>query len=40
LGSLEEAHVEEELEKDVEAAFRPSLHPRPVTGNPGANAEG
>jgi hypothetical protein len=41
LGSLDEVHAEEEaLEKDVEAAFRPPLRPRPVTGNPGADAEG
>src|SRR5919109_1225901 len=40
LGSLEEVGVEEELEKEVEAAFRPPLRPRPVAGNPGADAEG
>jgi cytochrome d ubiquinol oxidase subunit I len=41
LGSLDEAHAgEEELDKDVEAAFRPALRPRPVAGNPGADAEG
>jgi cytochrome bd ubiquinol oxidase subunit I len=41
LGSLDETHAaEEELEKDVEAAFRPPLRPRPVASNPGADAEG
>jgi hypothetical protein len=40
LGSLEEVGVEEEVEKDIEAAFRPPLRPRPVAGNPGADAEG
>jgi cytochrome d ubiquinol oxidase subunit I len=40
LGSLDETHAEEELEKDVEAAFRPPLRPHPVTTNPGADAEG
>jgi cytochrome d ubiquinol oxidase subunit I len=40
LGSLEETAAEEELVKDVEAAFRPPLRPRPVAGNPGPDAEG
>src|SRR5918996_320349 len=41
LGSLEEVHAaEEELDKDVEAAFRPPLRPQPVTSHPGADAEG
>src|SRR5688572_8394886 len=41
LGSLDEVHAgEEELDKDVEAAFRPPLRPQPVTGHPGADAEG
>jgi cytochrome bd ubiquinol oxidase subunit I len=41
LGGLEETPAEEEeLEKDVAAAFRPPLRPRPVPGNPGAGAEG
>jgi cytochrome bd-type quinol oxidase subunit 1 len=41
LGSLEEAHGEEdELGKDVAAAFRPPLRPQPVTGSGGADAEG
>jgi hypothetical protein len=41
LGSLDEAHAgEEELEKDVEAAFRPPLRPQPVTSNPGTEGEG
>jgi cytochrome bd ubiquinol oxidase subunit I len=41
LGGLEEAPAEEEeLEKDVAAAFRPPSRPRPVTSNPGADVEG
>jgi cytochrome bd ubiquinol oxidase subunit I len=41
LGSLDEVHAaEEELDKDIEAAFRPPLRPRPVPGSPGADAEG
>jgi cytochrome bd ubiquinol oxidase subunit I len=41
LGSLEERPGEvEELEKEAEAAFRPPLRPRPITGNPGSGAEG
>jgi hypothetical protein len=39
--SLDEAHAgEEELDKDVAAAFRPPLRPQPVTSNPGTEAEG
>jgi cytochrome bd ubiquinol oxidase subunit I len=41
LGSLEERPGEvEELEKEAAEAFRPPLRPRPITGNPGAGAEG
>ena len=41
LGSLEERPGEvEELEKEAEAAFRPPLRARPISGNPGSGAEG
>jgi len=41
LGSLEEVHgEEEELSKDVAAAFHSPLRPQPVTGSSGADAEG
>jgi hypothetical protein len=41
LGSLEEVHAaEEELDKDVEAAFRPPLRPQAATTNPGTDGEG
>jgi hypothetical protein len=41
LGSLgDEVAETEELDKDVEAAFRPPQRTRPVPGNPGLHGEG
>jgi len=42
LGSLEEEtlEAEQELDKDLKEAFRPTLRPHPAAGNPGSGAEG